>query len=217
MALCAAFPSFAAAQTGSKLTGVLYYGADLMPDFSVSLYSPDSIIGTRTDKDGKFEFDNLAPGTYDLQAKEVGAEADVYGIRVGDKDVGPLTVTASYRWFYALSSDCGRRFWADYKPDQTNGGHLNGTLTLVAENALPDAMAKEARIDLVSQTGPSHHFSLHPDNGKFDFQNVPPGRYRLVAHAGGYWKTESTVWIAKTATTGVKIILRKHGHPAICE
>lgn len=220
LAAVAALPGSAVAQTGAKLTGILYFNHDVMPDLPVTLYSAEQTLQTKSDKSGRFEFDNLPPGAYDLDAAymDLGVEGTLYGIRVRDKDVGPLSVTIDTAGVvYPLGHDCGRTLWVTYKAGETTDGGVIGTAMLAAETVLPDAETKEARIDLVSQNGPQRRFSLRPDNGKFEFQNVPPGRYRLTAHCHGYRKAQYHIWVTRKSTANVKIVLYKHGHPAICE
>ena len=205
-------------QAGAKLNGVVYFGGDVMPGFPVSLYSPDQVLQTETDEVGRFEFSGLPPGTYDLQGRFWGVEGTINGIRIEDKDLGPLTVSAKLaESVYPLDPDCGRTFWVSYKQDTiADGGHLAGVLLVNPD--VPNRLLANVRIDLTPADGSHHRISQHADeNGKFEFQNVPPGRYSLLAHYRGYWKVQSTIWITRRDTAVIKIILHQHGHPAICE
>jgi len=205
-------------QAGAKLSGVVYYGGGVMPDFPVSLYSPDRVLQTETDKAGRFEFSGLPRGTYDLQARFWGVEGTIYGIRMEGKDLGPLTVEAKLvESWYPLDPDCGRTFWVSYKQNAiTDGGHTAGVL--LTYPTVPNRLLVNVRIDLTAATGSHHRISRHADErGNFEFQNVPPGRYSLLAHYRGYWKVQSTIWVTREDTAVIKIILHKHGHPAICE
>lgn len=208
-------PQSAAGNVGAKLTGVVYYSGDVMHRFPVILYSSDQVVQTETDKAGHFEFADLPHGTYDIQAKYWNVEGTIYDVRIGDQDVGPVTLTVKpVGFFYPLDHDCGRTFRASYKPDSIAGGRMVGTLETypdMPKNLLPSFTVNLTAVD-------HQRVSQRPDtNGGFLFQNVVPGRYSLVAGRRGYWKVQSTVWIARKDTTVVKIILVKHGHPIICE
>lgn len=122
-ALCSAFCFHSArAQGGATLSGVVYYGSRPIPNFPVSLYSADRVLRTETDKSGRFEFANLAPGTYDVQAFALGVEGHVFGVRVRRSDVGPVVVKGKELGFgLGPSGDCGRTFWATYSDDSTGG------------------------------------------------------------------------------------------------
>jgi hypothetical protein len=61
----------ASCQTTAELHGTVYFHGDVMPQFTVSLYSKDRVLQTETDKSGRFEFKDLSPGTYDLQARDL--------------------------------------------------------------------------------------------------------------------------------------------------
>ncbi|MGC2330174.1 MAG: carboxypeptidase-like regulatory domain-containing protein [Candidatus Acidiferrales bacterium] len=209
----------ATCQTRAKLSGTVYFLGTTMPQFPVSLYSSDRVLQTETDNFGRFEFADLPPGTYDLQASYLGVEGTIYGVRIEDKNVGPVSVTAAFVAFlYPLDPDCGRVFWVSYQSDTIAGGRVTGSLLLYPKVPLPNAMLRKVRIDLTA-TGASHpRMSQHPDeNGKFEFPNVPPGRYSLLAHHSGYLKVRSTIWVMRKDTTVSKIILDEHGHTAICE
>jgi len=206
-------------QAGATLRGVVYFKGDVMPGFPVSLYSQDQVRQTEADKAGHFEFDNLPPGTYDLQGRYEGVEGTIYGVRIEDNSVGPLTLTADFvESVYPLSPDCGRTFWVSYEPNPTAGARVAGVLLMYPDNPSPNRLLASARIDLTAAEKSHHRISQHADeNGKFEFHSVPPGRYSLCAHYRGYWKVQSTIWVTRKDTTVTKVILYKHGHPAICE
>jgi Carboxypeptidase regulatory-like domain len=213
------FSHSALGQGGATLSGVVSYNGSIMPRFPVSLYSFSQVLQTETDQAGRFEFTDLPPGTYDLQASYLGVEGAIYGVRVDDKNIGPLTLSANLvQVLYPLDLDCGHNFWVAYKEDDTAGGHLSGSLLLEPEVSLSNSGLAEVRIDLIAADKRQHKISQQLDeNGKFEFKNVNPGRYTLFANRAGYWKVQSTIWIAQKDVTAVKIILYKHGHPAICE
>lgn len=217
------FPSFsrpAAAQEGAKLSGTVYFNGKAIPEFPVSLYSAGDVLQTMTDHAGLFEFTNLAPGKYDLEAQsEWGVEKTIYDIQIGRNDVGPLTVTLNLVYIvYPLDVNCGRAFWVSYKADAPVNSELNGEVDLVADDLLPSTLAQGARVYLTAQDGRHMRVSSRPDRtGRIEFKDLPPGRYSLLAYRRGYWKVRSTIWITRRNTATVKIILRKHGHPAICE
>ncbi|MGC1257644.1 MAG: carboxypeptidase-like regulatory domain-containing protein [Candidatus Acidiferrales bacterium] len=214
--LCLSYP--AQGQAGAKLSGVVYYAGAEMPGFPVSLYSHDEVLQTKTDSGGRFEFSRLLPGTYDLEGRSMGVVAITYGIRVENKDVGPLTVTAELKEiFYPLDANCGRSFWVSYKHDTTtDGGDVTGVLVLYPDAT--NSVLANVRIDLTTADGPHHRISQHVDeNGNFEFKNVSPGRYSLVAHSSGYWKVQSTIWVTRKDGAIIKGIVHKHGHPDICE
>lgn len=211
------FSSPVFSQTGATLSGVVYLNGDAIPGMPVSLYSRDRVLKTKADKAGRFEFSGLTPGMYDLQTQFLGVEGTILDIRLEAKDLGPLTIDAKLvESVYPLSPDCGRTFWVSYKEDLPSSNSLSGNLLIYPEVPLPSKLLPTVKVDLTA--GDSHRITQHADeNGRFEFQNVPPGRYSMVVHHGGYWSVKSTVWIMRKNTTVTKIILYKHGHPAICE
>jgi len=216
---CVFVSSTVQAQAVGKITGAVYFNGSEMPGFPVTLYSSDQVVEIEADSAGHFEFTNLPPGTYDLQAKYGGAEAHIYAVRIEGKDVGPLTLDAKLVEFpYDLAGNCGRKYWISYNPDPAASGRVSGTLLLYPTVSAPSALFKNAGIRLIAAGGSHHSISQHPDeNGKFEFRDIPPGRYSLLASSRGYWKVQTTIWVARKDVTAVKIVLYEHGHPAICE
>lgn len=210
--------SIVSGQAGVKLSGIIYYNGEPMGGFPVSLFTPNDVLTTTADKTGRFEFSYLPPGTYDLQAKYWGVEGTIYGIRIEGKDIGPLTVELRIvENLYPLDIDCGRTIWLSYEPKEASGGRVKGTLDLEPDVALPSGLLTNVKIDLAGVTAPHRRVSQRvDDHGNFEFQNLPPGRYRLRAHARGYRGTQSIIWIARKDTTKVKILLYKRGHQAVC-
>lgn len=210
----------ALAQENAKLSGTVYFNGEAMSELPVSLYSADDVLQTTTDRGGLFAFTNLAPGRYDLEAQsEWDVEGAIYGIQIGKNDIGPLAVMLNLvDVVFPLDVDCGRAFWVSYKADAPINSELNGEVDLVADDSLPSTLAQDARVYLTKQDGGHPRVSRSPDkNGRIEFKGLPPGRYSLLAYRRGYWKVRSTIWITRRETATVKIILRKHGHPAICE
>jgi hypothetical protein len=134
-------------------------------------------------------------------------------------DVGPLTVTTKIvTILYPLTPDCGRTFWVSYAPDTSHGGRVAGSVLMYPDVHVPNRQFKDARISLTQPDAPRSRASLRVDDmGKFEFRNLRPGRYWLLARRRGYWKVRSTVWVMRRDRTVAKVILFKHGHEAVCE
>jgi hypothetical protein len=209
----------AASQTTAMLSGTAYFNGKVMPGFPVTVYSKDRLFRARTDNSGVFEFHDLVPGTYDLEANDLGLKASIYGIRVSTSRVKPLVVSLrQVEVLFPLDVDCGRTFWVSYQDDKQRGSAVSGSLTFYPEIAAPNNQFKKAHIELFPETGAGGVWSASvSEDGHFELKNIYPGRYRLVARSRGYYDVKSTVWVMREIETVTRIVLIKHRHPILCE
>lgn len=207
----------ASSQGAAKLSGTVYFAGDLAPEWPVTLFSSDEVRETEADKSGRFEFDGLPAGTYDLQSKNFGEEGEIYGIHVGTQNVGKLVLQTKLIPFYPLDFDCGRTSWITYNASATNGV-VSGNVDLYPEVSAPSMSFEKPDIYLIPTNRWHRRIPVHPDDkGNFMFRNVPPGRYQLLAYLRGYWKVRSITWAMRRENTKIRILLVEHGHPIICE
>jgi hypothetical protein len=96
---------------------------------------------------------------------------------------------------------------------------VSGTLDLYPDAEAPSKLLAKVRVDLVPGDPRLRRISAHFDeNGKLELTDVPPGRYSVVASQRGDWKVRPvrSIWVTRKDTTVIRILMNKHGHPAIC-
>ena len=141
---------------------------------SVKLFSLERVRATKTDDGGRFEFSDLAPGSYDLQVELQGFETGtVANIQLTDKVVQQLSITLRI-----ANPTCNMRPVVSFemRPDKPN---LKGSVS-----DLFDGPLKNAKLTIKSSESGQIHVARSNDRGEFQFIDLEPGKYVLrAAHA----------------------------------
>jgi hypothetical protein len=197
------------AQSVATLSGVVTdtFGARLS-GATISLYSADRVLQTKSDVKGQFRFPHVPPGTYQLEATRRGFKTKkTAAIRVLDSNE-PLAISLDV----AAAGYCAGEDSVAYA-DTTAGRELTG---VVLDSKQPVAGAE---VDLVSASG-TRVLATKRSNGKgeFLFANLEPGLYSLrVSHPGYRDGRTEEFWIAREDTTRVEIEITKDGLLRVCQ
>ena len=179
----AADPYAAARPTGIKIQGsVISSAGEPVKKASVTLTMTGTPANQRpishsetTGDDGKFEMDDLAPGTYMLSAAKTGFVAGRYGARSAVSPGVPL----------ALSTGSGavlKDLQITLTPEGIVSGHVSN------QDGDP-AARKSVTVYRAGYTNGRKQMQVGPrgptdEEGDFSIGNVPPGRYYLVIQPG---------------------------------
>jgi hypothetical protein len=225
-------------QSSPKLVGSVADQLSVpIPGARISLYSIDRILQTTSDLSGRFQFESVPLGTYQLEIAAPGFKSFVKdSVNVteqmrtvaGDKpleftvtmqiaptgsahpeDLGPITVDTG--------ASCGHRDSVSYSPAKTNeGGILDG----VVASANPSAKSPiaEARVLLIDIQGAQLAEQHTNERGEFQFKQVRAGRYSVEVRPAGYSSLKSYVfWIARENETHVTLAPVPVGMIVVCQ
>lgn len=85
LVVCCSFAFYTNAQTGAgKIVGIVNSNSGMQPlnAASVTISQKNKVVDRAiTDSTGKFSFDHLAPGSYDLSISEVGYQTQPLALR----------------------------------------------------------------------------------------------------------------------------------------
>jgi Carboxypeptidase regulatory-like domain len=180
--LFAAFvPTTASSELPTRFAGVvLDQGGGVILDASVTLFSLQRVLETKTDDMGRFAFGDLLSGMYDLQIAHPGFKTrTVEIIQVMDRVVQDVSITLQVQ-----SLTCDIKPTVSYERRSANV-NLKGSV-----NRLFDGPLKKARLTLTSLESGQIHVARSNDKGEFQLSELEPGRYTLRATHDGYWDGE---------------------------
>lgn len=212
------------AQTGATLQGVLLdkTGAFIV-GASVNLYSKDKALQTKSDSMGRFEFRDLSPGTYKLEAKQGGFETTTIQplhIKRGDAAIPLLAVTMDV----AVMGRCGDNSSVSYEERKPHGASLVGTIQPEPPKPEPNVdwhwlpPLSEATIDVLRVGSDQVVASTHPDAlGRFEFTGLATGEYVLRAKYKGYDDERSVKFqITREDVTEITMQMMSQGELIVC-
>jgi hypothetical protein len=204
------------AQSGASLSGVIVITERMglppnmaIADATVSLYSTDRILQTKSNHKGQFGFANVPSGTYILEATHPGFKTKNLGtIQVNNKSVGPFSITMSI-----ANPGCGHLYSISYAAGvagRTLRGLLRDTEQPLADAEVSLANAVGTRVVVTSQRSTG--------KGEFEFANVEPGQYILrVSHPGYHDELTEPFWIVRESGTEIGIQVIKLGQMIVCQ
>jgi hypothetical protein len=169
-----------------------------VPGASVRLYSVQGVLDLRADGDGKFEFRNVAKGTYELEGSSAGfitgtvdfeiAEKapDLFSIRLhvgtGGHCIGPSEilfprVEAWGRVGVSYKKRSGKVDVVGVERDQFGSPLAAVMVKLVKEGTSQETVSNE--------------------KGEFTFNGLQLGKYTLYSYHAGYLDHPAMVWITR--------------------
>jgi Carboxypeptidase regulatory-like domain len=187
----------ASAQSGAKLTGVvLDLNGAVIVGTSVSLYSRHETLQTTSDSKGEFQFANLLPGTYRLEAKRIGFERMVIQ-PIHIKEEGPASPSITLKMEVAVYGDCGDSSSVSYEERESGTAQLAGAMQPVPPKPEPNVdwpwtPFSSATVEILRASSNQVVASVHPDDyGRFQFSGLEMGEYSLRVSYGGYHEVRS--------------------------
>jgi hypothetical protein len=164
------------AASGSVEGTVVDPAGSVVPGVLVTIEGPTPMAGARSDESGRFVLDAIPPGTYSLRLQVAGFESKEFKVQIDDgrrNSLGQIALELAPR--LPCLGDFEKPVIHETKLDSPQKTRVSGT-------------AREAGIALrkivVRLRGPGTSgdvVSISTDeNGRFQFEGVPPGRYDLL-------------------------------------
>jgi len=202
----------------------------LIPGAHISLYSLDRILQTTSDSSGHFEFEAVAPGTYEFEVLASGfkrysktivvdrARAATQEKPVNQTAVMEISPADSARNIISVDLAMAAQgpclpLRAIYEPRKPNGSALAGVVI-----DYPKTPVTRATVHLFDAKGALIAQQQTNERGEFQFKQTAPGHYYLTLQHPAYNEMKSSeFWVARENTTRVNLDPVPLGKIRVCE
>lgn len=187
------------AQTKARLEGVVLdkMGA-VISQASLKLFSEERIRETKTDSVGRFQFPDLQPDSYDLQAEYLRfLPGTIEKIQVTDEGVRQVSIILQV----ASHPYCDRKPTPSYekRSDKTD---LTGNVY-----DFWGGPVRDAKLQFTSRQSGQTYVTTSKDNGEFQLTGARPGKYTLKVSHNDYVQTSGIdFWITGENLTKLSYI-----------
>jgi hypothetical protein len=180
--------NLAPGQGGSQLTGVVRdLSAAPVAGVLLTLSSLDRAVQTKSTKDGRFLFESIPKGKYDLEVSAPGFVKPSFPVDVPGITAQPLTIILRLLDSVPDMSYCGPHPSVSYSVLQANDSHLTG----VVRDYSDGKPLRNATVSLWRSGEERPAFASHSDQaGRFKFDDIPAGHYDLRILRRGYRPAE---------------------------
>jgi uncharacterized surface anchored protein len=181
---------------GSEVQGIvdllLSDGETVSPIFDarVFLFSIQTIKETKSDREGKFTFTDVAPGNYRLSAKADGfisvTSSNTFDVR--PEQQSPLAVSLRFTKF----QNCADVYQTSYdKARPAKRTHID----IEVLNYSTKKPVVGAAVQIQQSDGSSRLSRTTDHRGKVSLSDLNPGSYLVMTSGNGFHKEEATVWL----------------------
>jgi hypothetical protein len=201
-------PQSTATLNGSITTSISGQPAGAIDEATISLYSKDRILQTKSDRLGQFKFANIPAGTYQFEAAHPGFQPrKISNFVIPNQNAEPLSIALQI-----ANTDCGSPDSISY--DRGLAGKILTGVVLDGQEAVSNAkvaiMTPGASQVSVAQTA-------NP-KGEFEFKDLEPGQYVLrVSHPGYHDEVTESFWVARESGTRGVVRMLKQGMLRVCQ
>jgi hypothetical protein len=208
--------TLALGQGGSQLTGVVRdLSAAPVAGVLLTLSSLDRALQTKSAADGRFRFESIPTGKYDLELSAPGFVKQRFPVDVSGITPQALTIVLRVLDVAPDMTYCGPHPSVSYSLLQTNSPHLTGVVRDYADGE----PVRNATVSLWRNGEERPAFASHSDQvGKFEFNDVPPGHYDLRILRRGYRPAElKQLLVPGESGTSVDFSILKRKWLVACE
>lgn len=179
---------------------------------TVMLFSELAVIETKTDAEGKFEFRELADGSYELEVTSPGfRRAQIDRLSVAETGPKPLTIMLEIA---SSHENCGSPPRASYEKASEGAYGVVGSVS--SADFEPLALTADLYVTKAGDDRVIAKSSASP-KGEFAFEKLEPGRYIVRAKLKGYGEASTQAFrVARNNLTRLRILLFKEGSMIVC-
>jgi hypothetical protein len=208
--------NLAPGQGCSQLTGAVRdLSAAPVAGVLLTLSSLDRALQTKSANDGRFRFESIPNGKYDLELSARGFVKQRIPVDVSGITPQPLTIIARSLYSVPDVDYCGPNPSVSYSLLQANSPHLTG----VVRDYSDGKPLSNATVSLWRNGEERPAFGSHSDQaGTFRFNDVPAGHYDLRILRRGYRPAElKQLLVPGESSTSVDLSVLKRKWLVACD
>lgn len=205
----------AAAVNAATLHGIVLDEGASLSGVTVALYSTDQVRQTISDREGRFVFENVVPGSYEIGAERIGFIMPTSRtLQISSEQPSAfIAIDANSALGY-----CGNKnSYVRYEVADSTGANILGRVWGISNVGSHRKSLGGVKLAIYNKAGRREALARSSADGHFAFQIATFGKYTLKAVRRSYRTEVLPLWVTRTDIARVQVEMHNKNYLPVCQ